>query len=259
MDKMSNDNAATAMASASRSSPEPSFVSTDSSNQQHLASSSGNILSSRSSPDLDAHKKTNNIKDPLSSDESRDLSFKERSSKFTSGITWKSPFGAENDSDIQDALPSNLNEAPTIRDEPPRRQSRRQKRQRWHLRGYDDDGETDWWFASTAVPLLAATVAPLANVLSIAALVTYWRMDLRDPNDPSTLLVEFSGIPYKDPRWCYWLNVGSLICGFVGNLFLLANFTGRVRYIIALPVTIVLWYIATAIVSLHSSSHFTGY
>jgi len=35
--------------------------------------------------------------------------------------------------------------------------------------------------------------------------------------------------------------------GFVGNFFLLCNFTNRIRYIIALPVTIIMWYIATAI------------
>jgi len=50
-------------------------------------------------------------------------------------------------------------------------------------------------------------------------------------------------------RRCYDLNVVSLVAGFVGNLFLLFNFTGRVRYIIALPVTILMWYIATGIVS----------
>jgi len=38
----------------------------------------------------------------------------------------------------------------------------------------------DWWFASTAIPLLAATIGPLANVLSIAALVTRWRVTLPD-------------------------------------------------------------------------------
>lgn len=47
---------------------------------------------------------------------------------------------------------------------------------------------------------------------------------------------------------CYWLNVASLILGFVGNIFLLFNFTNRIRYIIALPMTIILWYLATAIV-----------
>jgi hypothetical protein len=71
----------------------------------------------------------------------------------------------------------------------------------FHLnkRGYDDDEETDWWFASTAIPLLAATIAPLANVLSISALVTDWRMDLDDGN--GGFLPELNGIPFKDPRW----------------------------------------------------------
>jgi len=40
--------------------------------------------------------------------------------------------------------------------------------------------------------------------------------------------------------------------GFVGNIFLLFNFTNRVRYMIALPVTIVSWYLATGIVSLNA-------
>ncbi|KAF2101426.1 putative potassium channel, partial [Rhizodiscina lignyota] len=103
----------------------------------------------------------------------------------------------------------------------------------------------DWWFASTAVPLIAATIAPLANVLSIAALITFWRVKLYD--DRGNKLSELQGIPYPDPRWCYWLNVASLILGFIGNLFLLFNFTNRIRYLIALPLTIICWYIATAI------------
>ena len=45
------------------------------------------------------------------------------------------------------------------------------------------------------------------------------------------------------------MNAVSLFCGVVGNLFLLFNFTTIVRYIIALPVTIVLWFLATWIVS----------
>ena len=67
------------------------------------------------------------------------------------------------------------------------------------MRGYDDEEDTDWWFASTAIPLLAATMAPLANVLSIAALVTYWRMDLSDGK--GGILEEARGITFKDPRW----------------------------------------------------------
>jgi potassium channel subfamily K len=116
---------------------------------------------------------------------------------------------------------------------------------KFRMRAFDDDGERDWWFASTAIPLLAATIAPLANVLSIAALVTYWRMDIN--NGQGRPGPQFKGVTYRDPRWCYWLNLVSLICGFVGNVFLLFNFTGRIRYILALPATIFLWYIATGI------------
>lgn len=45
------------------------------------------------------------------------------------------------------------------------------------------------------------------------------------------------------------LNAVSLFCGIVGNAFLLFNFTQIVRYIIALPVTIILWFMAAGIVS----------
>jgi potassium channel subfamily K len=45
------------------------------------------------------------------------------------------------------------------------------------------------------------------------------------------------------------MNAISLFLGVVGNMFLLLNFTQTVRYIIALPVTIVSWFLATGIVS----------
>lgn len=130
------------------------------------------------------------------------------------------------------------------------RHEREREYKPWYARGrgLDDDLETDWWFASTAIPLLAATLSPLANMLSIAALVTPWRLDLIDPANPGgDLLPELLGNPFDDPRWCYWLNVGSLTCGFMGNVFLLFNFTGAVRYILALPLTIFLFFIATGI------------
>ena len=47
---------------------------------------------------------------------------------------------------------------------------------------------------------------------------------------------------------CIALNAASLACGCAGNLFLLLNFTQKVRYIVALPMTIVLWYFATSTV-----------
>jgi potassium channel subfamily K len=123
-----------------------------------------------------------------------------------------------------------------------------------------DEGEPqDWWFASTAIPLLAATLGPLANVLSIAALATPWRscvvkgveahaaLQCDWNGDRSSLGSELDGIPFSDPTWAVALNSLSLVAGFIGNFFLLCNFTKRIRYIIALPVTIIMWYISTGI------------
>ncbi|KAF3038762.1 Potassium channel [Didymella keratinophila] len=103
-------------------------------------------------------------------------------------------------------------------------------------------GETSWWFASTGIPLLAAALGPFANLSSIAALVTSWRQNNYLGGE---FVSDLFGVPYADPRWCYWLNVGSLICGFLGNIFLLFNFTQKIRYVIALPATIILWYISS--------------
>jgi potassium channel subfamily K, other eukaryote len=125
-----------------------------------------------------------------------------------------------------------------------------------------------WWFASTAIPLLAATIGPLANVLSIAALVTSWRAQLGDNGELPGGADEL-GVGIPDPQWSVGaravveriianrfreiiLNAVSLACGFVGNFFLLCNFTKRVRYIISLPMSIIFWFFATGIVRCHS-------
>lgn len=116
---------------------------------------------------------------------------------------------------------------------------------RIRLRAKEDDDPSDWWFASTAIPLLAATFAPMANLLSIAALVVYWRNDITTPDVKSTIYSLSVGV--RDPQWALNLNGASLACGFVGNAFLLCNFTKKIRYIIALPVTILLFYVASGI------------
>ncbi|KIW63307.1 hypothetical protein PV04_10163 [Phialophora macrospora] len=115
------------------------------------------------------------------------------------------------------------------------------------LRSADDDLPTSWWFASTAIPLIAATFAPMANLISIAALVVPWRNRLTQSQAEFPLTYQSTSVGYGDPTWCISLNIASLVCGFVGNLFLLFNFTKRVRYIVALPATIVLFYIASGI------------
>lgn len=71
---------------------------------------------------------------------------------------------------------------------------------RSRMRGKTDDMPQKWWFASTAIPLLSATIGPLANVLSIAALVSKWRDRL--PNNgqlPEGSDVYGTGI--ADPKW----------------------------------------------------------
>ena len=122
-----------------------------------------------------------------------------------------------------------------------------QVKQLWkfRMRPELDDLRKDWWFASTAIPLLAATTGPLANVMSIAALITSWRNNY----DPAYPMQDSYSVGFPDPHWCIALNAASLVCGFVGNIFLLFNFTRRIRYIVALPMTIILWYLATGIVS----------
>ena len=79
--------------------------------------------------------------------------------------------------------------------------------------------------------------------MSIAALITTWRV-LYDPANPG---VDGLASDIPDPLWVIKPNQASLVCGFVGNLFLMFNFTRRIRYIVALPVTIFLWYCASSL------------
>jgi len=58
----------------------------------------------------------------------------------------------------------------------------------------------DWWFASTAIPLIAATIGPMANVLSIAALVTKWRVTLPN-NGQLPEGTDDNGVGIPDPHW----------------------------------------------------------
>lgn len=127
----------------------------------------------------------------------------------------------------------------------------------------DDDEPQDWWFASTAIPLIAATTSPFANVMSVVALAMSWKSEIHpEQQDPEGNPVQ---VLLADPRWynpvltgdlvhtnyvrCIGLNATSLAFGVLGNLFLLFNFTRTIRYIIALPASIILWLLATAIVS----------
>jgi potassium channel subfamily K len=74
------------------------------------------------------------------------------------------------------------------------------KNKRWwnFWKRWKDGEESDWWFASTGIPLLAATLGPLANVSSIAALVTPWRQTNIIGGER---ISEFNGVPFSDPKW----------------------------------------------------------
>lgn len=72
------------------------------------------------------------------------------------------------------------------------------KKRWWNIWKKWEKEEADWWFASTGIPLLAATLGPLANVSSIAALVTPWRQRNIINGE---VLTDFEGVPFGDPRW----------------------------------------------------------
>ncbi len=55
----------------------------------------------------------------------------------------------------------------------------------------------DWWFAAMAIPMLAATTGPLANMFSIAAIVTPWRNTIPDNGAGR----DADSVGYPDPRW----------------------------------------------------------
>ncbi len=54
-----------------------------------------------------------------------------------------------------------------------------------------------WWYASTAIPLLAGTFGPMANAFSICALVEKWRVSIPPAG------TEEHGIKIEDPKWYF--------------------------------------------------------
>lgn len=69
----------------------------------------------------------------------------------------------------------------------------------FHMRPSEDDEPQSWWIASTAIPLVAATTGPLANVMSIVALVMPWRSKIisNEHTAAGTSIQE----GYADPHW----------------------------------------------------------
>ncbi|KAJ7664396.1 hypothetical protein DFH06DRAFT_1041762 [Mycena polygramma] len=89
-----------------------------------------------------------------------------------------------------------------------------------------------WWFTSTAFPLVAGTIGPLANFFSVCALSQTWREH------------EADGSSISDPGWLNAVTGLSLALSLLGNMVLLANFGHLLRYSIAQSITISVWYLS---------------
>ncbi|KAJ7102818.1 tandem pore domain K+ channel [Mycena epipterygia] len=102
-----------------------------------------------------------------------------------------------------------------------------------------------WWFTSTAFPLVAGTFGPLANFFSVCAQSHTWREYNADG----------SAIP--DPKWLLAITGLSLALSLIANVVLLANFGHLLRYSVAQPLTIGLWYLSALllIIPLGASAH----
>lgn len=97
-----------------------------------------------------------------------------------------------------------------------------------------------WWFASSAFPMLAGTLGPVASAFSILALVRPWRQTLLPGQSPDQAAF------VADPAWLTGINAAQLAVAVVANLALLLNMARRVRFAVAQPVTIVGWYVSAA-------------
>ncbi|KAG5950369.1 hypothetical protein E4U53_005193 [Claviceps sorghi] len=95
-----------------------------------------------------------------------------------------------------------------------------------------------WWFASSAFPMIAATLGPVASAFSICALGSPWLQHITPGKsiDQATFI--------QDPPWLIIVNAVQLAVALISNAFLLLNMTKRVRFSIAQPITIVGWYVS---------------
>ncbi|KAL7664362.1 Potassium channel domain-containing protein [[Candida] zeylanoides] len=92
-----------------------------------------------------------------------------------------------------------------------------------------------WFFISSYFPVITACIGPMANMISVIGLIQHWRVDAATgSNIPDT------GVPFA-------FNILSLVLGMAGNISLLMNFSGRVRYLVTQSVSISCWAVACAV------------
>ncbi|KAF4122093.1 potassium channel subfamily K, other eukaryote [Geosmithia morbida] len=106
-----------------------------------------------------------------------------------------------------------------------------------------------WWFASSAFPMIAGTLGPVASAFSICALAQPWRQCRMRAE--AAELVGF----INDPAWLIAVNAIQLVVALGANLSLLLNMARVVRFSVAQPVTIAGWYVsAVLLLSLNATA-----
>lgn len=106
-----------------------------------------------------------------------------------------------------------------------------------------------WLLISSFFPLVAACMAPLGNLISLIGLVEHWRVDTT------------TGKYVKDIDHVFALNITSFVMGIIGNISLLMNFSGKMRYLVTQCVSIFCWVVATTFLLigvLLTNPQFTG-
>ncbi|KAJ0110088.1 hypothetical protein J7T55_014891 [Diaporthe amygdali] len=107
---------------------------------------------------------------------------------------------------------------------------------------HNDEAHLDpsrWWFASSAFPLIAGTLGPVANAFSICALVRPWRQRFPPGSDID------KAVFVTDPIWLTVINAIQVAMAVIANLVLLLNMARKIRFSVAQPITIVTWYISS--------------
>ncbi|KAJ4423151.1 hypothetical protein N0V82_002145 [Gnomoniopsis sp. IMI 355080] len=107
---------------------------------------------------------------------------------------------------------------------------------------HNDNAHLDpsrYWFASSAFPMIAATLGPVASAFSVCALVKPWRQNFPPGSDID------KAVFIDDPIWLTVVNAIQLAMALVANVLFLLNLARKVRFTIAQPATIVTWYISS--------------
>ncbi|SGZ53041.1 CIC11C00000002188 [Sungouiella intermedia] len=89
-----------------------------------------------------------------------------------------------------------------------------------------------WLLISSFLPLVAACMAPLGNLISLVGLVEHWRISIE------------TGKAVLDIGYVFSLNIASFVLGIVGNMSLVMNFSGKMRYLVTQSVSIICWILA---------------